>query len=244
MLTSSTQFRFLSRTATMHKHFNTRAWWKMYTPKWSLTPSSSRLAVASSPESLLVLQGHQGGSGRQRLHQAQGRQAQVRGPRGSSSWYRTCAGRQHRWRRRRHPRHLAWRERSCSIRRGGTSTGPQPWGQEPGRGQQGAGGSRPKADKLVCSNLNRHLNLNRHDTRWQQPIPAYRPASLANQKAAAKRIYQCTYTAQQCLYKVQWCLYILRYVCSLLYTLHQLHKPLIYSFVHCMYMFIWFKTCI
>ncbi len=31
----------------------------MYTPKWSLTPSSSRLAVASSPDSLLVLQGHQ-----------------------------------------------------------------------------------------------------------------------------------------------------------------------------------------
>ncbi len=47
----------------------------MYTPKWSLTPSSSRLAVASSTYSLLVLRGHQGGSGRQRLHQVQGRQS-------------------------------------------------------------------------------------------------------------------------------------------------------------------------
>jgi hypothetical protein len=36
--------------------------------------------------------------------------------------------------------------------------------------------------------LNRHLNLNRHDTRWQQPVPAYRPASLANQAAEKKNI--------------------------------------------------------
>ncbi len=43
------------------------------------THSSCRLAVASSPDSLLVLRGHQGGSGRQRLHQVQCRQAQVQG---------------------------------------------------------------------------------------------------------------------------------------------------------------------
>ncbi len=47
--------------------------------------------------------------------------------------------------------------------------------------------------KLVC------LNLNSRDTR-QQPVPASRPASQANQKAGSKRIYQCTYPVQQCLY--------------------------------------------
>jgi hypothetical protein len=47
--------------------------------------------------------------------------------------------------------------------------------------------------KLVC------LNLNRCDT-WQQPDPAYRPASRANKKAAPKGIHQCTYNIQQCLY--------------------------------------------
>ncbi len=36
--------------------------------------------------------------------------------------------------------------------------------------------------KLVC------LNLNRCDT-WQQPDPAYRPASRANKKAAPRRIH-------------------------------------------------------
>ncbi len=52
----------------------------------------------------------------------------------------------------------------------------------------------PMADAdLVC------LNLNRHGTR-QQPVSAYRPAGRANKKAAAKRIYQCTYSVQQCLY--------------------------------------------
>ena len=60
------------------------------------------------------------------------------------------------------------------------------------------------------------LNLNRHDTR-QQPAPAYRPASRANQKAASKRTYQCTYTFQQCLY-ISW------NVCSHLYTEHGLHN--------------------
>ncbi len=56
------------------------------------------VAVANRPDSLLL--GHQGGSGRQRLPQVQGRQAQVRGPRG----YRTCTGRhRHPRRRRRHP---------------------------------------------------------------------------------------------------------------------------------------------
>jgi hypothetical protein len=47
--------------------------------------------------------------------------------------------------------------------------------------------------KLVC------LNLKRCDT-WQQPDPAYRPASRANKKAADKRIHQYTYNVQQCLY--------------------------------------------
>ncbi len=95
--------------------------------------------------------------------------------------------------------------------------------------------------KLVC------LNLNRHDT-WQQPVPAYKPAILANQKAAVKRIYQYTYLVQRCLY-------ILWNVCSLLYIKHQLHRPLIYRFVHCstcwydskrvykcIYMYIYFWT--
>ena len=41
--------------------------------------------------------------------------------------------------------------------------------------------------KLVC------LNLNRRETR-QQPVPAYRPASRANKKAAAKRIYSSVRT--------------------------------------------------
>ena len=41
--------------------------------------------------------------------------------------------------------------------------------------------------KLVC------LNLNRHETR-QQPVPAYRPASRTNQKAAAKGIYSSVRT--------------------------------------------------
>ncbi len=77
--------------------------------------------------------------------------------------------------------------------------------------------------KLVC------LNLNRHDTR-QQPVPAYRPASRVNKKAAAKRIYQCMYTVQQleCLYiqvSCQW------NVCSHLYTEHKLHKPCMHRFV-------------
>ena len=86
--------------------------------------------------------------------------------------------------------------------------------------------------KLVC------LNLNRRDT-WQQPlaVPAYRPASRANQKAAPKRIHQCTYT-------FQWCLYISWNVCSHLYTVHQLDMHTMYRFVNGMYMFIWVKTCI
>ena len=82
--------------------------------------------------------------------------------------------------------------------RGGASTCPQLWGQE--RRRQGAGfqkrcwqGLRLIPIKLVC------LNLNRRDTR-QQPVPASRPASRANQKAGSKRIYQCTYPVQQCLY--------------------------------------------
>jgi hypothetical protein len=49
----------------------------MYIPKWSLTPSSRRLAVASSPDSLLV-HGHQGGSGRQRLPQDQDSEVPIR----------------------------------------------------------------------------------------------------------------------------------------------------------------------
>ncbi len=52
-----------------------------------------------------------------------------------------------------------------------------------------------------------------------------------------------TYTVQQCTYTVQRFLYILQNVCSLLYIWHQLHKPLMYRFVHCMYTFIWLKTC-
>ncbi len=81
MLSSSTQFRFLSRTASMHINFNTRARWWMYIPKWSLTPSRRRLAVASSPDSLLVLWGHQGGSGSQRLPQDQDSEEPIQRPR-------------------------------------------------------------------------------------------------------------------------------------------------------------------
>ena len=102
-------------------------------------------------------------------------------------------------------------------RRGGASLRPQPC-PERGLGQAGGRGFwkgwqaiRLMPIKLVC------LNLNRRETR-QQPVPAYRPASRANQKAAAKRmIYQCTYPVQQCLY-ISW------NVCSRLYTEHKLHS--------------------
>jgi hypothetical protein len=69
---------------------HTSTYW--YIPAFTLIsnspiPSSHRLAVVCSPDSLLVLQGHQGGSGRQRLPQDQNRQALsaalIRGPRGS-----------------------------------------------------------------------------------------------------------------------------------------------------------------
>jgi hypothetical protein len=46
----------------------------------------------------------------------------------------------------------------------------------------------------TCPHAGASLNLIQHDTR-QQPVPAYRPANLANQKAAS-----CTYLVQQCLY--------------------------------------------
>jgi hypothetical protein len=92
------------------------------------------------------------------------------------------------------------RGRSSRILRGGASTGLQPRGQVPETEADGwwwywkdCQVHRLMPIKLIFLNLNRHLNLNRNwhasDTRWQQPVPAYRPASLANQKAAAKRIY-------------------------------------------------------
>ena len=85
--------------------------------------------------------------------------------------------------------------------------------------------------KLVC------LNLNRCDTR-QQPVPANRPASRANQKAAAERIYQCTYTVERCMYTVHRCLYNSWNVCSHLYTEHCLHKHVytcLYIVCTCLY---------
>ena len=72
--------------------------------------------------------------------------------------------------------------------------------------------------KQVC------LNLNRLDT-WQQPVPAYRPASRVNQKAETKRVQQCTYTAQGCLY-------ISCNVCSHLYTVHQQYRSWHTCYVH------------
>jgi hypothetical protein len=66
---------------------------------------------------------------------------------------------------------------------------------------------RPTAGKLVC------LNLNRHDIRWQQLVPAYRPASLANQKLQPKEyisVYHCLYI--RCTYHVYTCIYIYRNV--------------------------------
>jgi hypothetical protein len=101
--------------------------------------------------------------------------------------------------------------RSSRIRRGGASTGPQPRGQV--RETEADGWwwywkdcqvHRLMPIKLICLNLNRHLNLNKHwhasDTRWQQPVPAYRPASLANKKLQPKGYM---YTVQRCTYMVQ-----------------------------------------
>ena len=83
-------------------------------------------------------------------------------------------------------------------------------------GRRGHGLLRRRLLRLMLIKL-LYLNLNGRDTR-QQPVPAYRPASRANQKAAAKRmIYQCTYPVQQCLY-ISW------NVCSRLYTEHKLHS--------------------
>ena len=66
-------------------------------------------------------------------------------------------------------------------------------------GRRGHGLLRRRLLRLMLIKL-LYLNLNGRNTR-QQPVPAYRPASRANQKAAAKRmIYQCTYPVQQCLY--------------------------------------------
>ena len=79
--------------------------------------------------------------------------------------------------------------------------------------------------KLVC------LNLNRCDTR-QQPVPANRPASQANQKAAAERIYQCTYTVELGMYTVHCCLYNSWNVCSHLYTEHCLYIHVCTLYVH------------
>jgi len=79
--------------------------------------------------------------------------------------------------------------------------------------------------KLVC------LNLNRCDTR-QQPVPANRPASRTNKKAAAERIYQCTYTVERCMYTVHRCLYNSWNVCSHLYTEHCLYVQVCTLYVH------------
>ncbi len=70
--------------------------------------------------------------------------------------------------------------------RGGTCSCPQPWGQARrgvhGEGKVGSGQAlRLMLIKLVC------LNLKLCGT-GRQPVPACRPASRANKKAAAKRM--------------------------------------------------------
>ena len=66
------------------------------------------------------------------------------------------------------------------LRGGACAACPQPSRKgEQGGKEEGQGGPNLMQIKLVC------LNLNRRDT-WQQPGPAYRPASRANQKAEPK----------------------------------------------------------
>jgi hypothetical protein len=219
MLSSLTVFRLFSDSINAHALEHESAMVDTYT---KLKPDSfkSQLQAVLTTS---VLRGHQGGSGRQRLQQDQGRQVQIQGPRGRRrqrdrrSRRRRRPGRRLRRRpcaRRRPPsarrrRLRARRPRPGGGRRQRRGAGPQPCRQGI-KGKEGQGGPSLMPIKLVCLNF-------RRDT-WQQQDHAYRPACRANQKAAPKRVHQCTYTVRQCLYNSL-------NVCSHLYTEHQLYIP-------------------
>jgi hypothetical protein len=123
----------------MHDHSIKRARWWTYTPKWSLTPFTSQLQTVLTAY-YEKIKGVVSASGC------------------TKSWVvkrkfedRTCARRRPRRPRRRqrlHPRYPAGRERCSRTRRGGASSGPQPWGQGRQGGKAGkAGGGGRKAGK-------------------------------------------------------------------------------------------------
>ena len=128
-----------------------------YTSTWALGRNGGsilqneawHLPVAVANRHDRLIWGYQGGCERQRLHQVQGDQAQVWGPR----WYRTCARRRRRLcfpcrRRRRsrhrHPRHPAGRGRRAAPC--GEEPPPAPSPAARGGGGKGrAGGGAKKA---------------------------------------------------------------------------------------------------
>ncbi len=138
-----------------------------------------QVAVTSRPDH--QLRGHQGGlgpSGRQRLPQDQDRQAPIRGPRasneGADAADAVAAQRSSRRDQRLARRAAAEAGRSLQL----LHLPPAVLGRR-GHGVLRGRLLRLMPITLVC------LNLNRRDT-WQQPDPAYRPASRANKKAGLK----------------------------------------------------------
>lgn len=139
MLSPWTLFRFLSRTASMHKHLSTRRCiHQNLNEAWLL-----QVAVTSRPDNLF--RGHQGGLGLQRLPQDQDRQMPIWGPRGR----RRQRGRGRSGRRRRRRRGgcrclRGERQRPAECRRGGrrrrrrvacsSCTGPKPCREGGGTG--------------------------------------------------------------------------------------------------------------